>query len=161
MIFRMIAGTLLLLTPTFAAAGPLHIEAERMLLNHQSNQVEFSGHVLLSRDDFQLQCDKLTAYYREGKQQLEKAEAHGHVDMRQGTAHGEADNALLDQINGTLTLMGKAYIEQNGGRIEGETITHQMNQKQTIVTPEKDGRTRMILDSETPQPAASGTETQP
>jgi len=161
MILRLLAGTLVLLTPAFAAAGPLHIEAERMLVKHQLNQVEFSGHVVLSRDDFQLQCDKLTAHYREGKQQLEKAEAQGHVDMRQGSAHGEADNALLDQINGTLTLVGKAYIEQNGGRIEGETITHQMDQKQTLVTPEKDGRTRMILDSETPRPDASGTVTQP
>ncbi|HKI62539.1 MAG TPA: lipopolysaccharide transport periplasmic protein LptA [Mariprofundaceae bacterium] len=161
MIFRVLVTSVMLLVPVFASAGPMHITADRMVLNHRTNKVEFSGHVLLTRDDFRLKCDKLIAHYREGQDELEKAEAHGHVDMRQGTAHGEADNALLDQVGGTLTLMGKAYLEQNSGRIEGETITHRMNQNQTSVTPGKDGRTRMILDSEYPQSGAPDPAKQP
>jgi len=161
MIIRIFVSAVMLLIPVFVSAGPLHIEAERMQLNHRSNQVEFTGHVLLTQDDFHLQCDKLIAHYREGQEQLEKAEAHGHVEMRQGATHGEADNALLDQVSGTLTLMGKAYLEQSNGRIEGETITHLMNQKQTSVTPGKDGRTRMIFDSEDPDPSVPNSGKQP
>ncbi|MDX8407023.1 MAG: lipopolysaccharide transport periplasmic protein LptA [Mariprofundaceae bacterium] len=154
MMIRILSLAGILLAASMAHAGPLHIESRHMLLDHKMSQVEFAGQVLLTRDDFQLQCDKLIAHYIEGRQKLEKAEAYGHVRMQQGNAHGEANEALLDQGKGTLILMGDAFIEQNGSRIEGQTITHNMNQQRTTVIPDEHGRTRMILEStDEPSPA--------
>jgi len=141
--------------------GSLHIEAKKMLLLHQSNQVEFTGTVLLRRDDFELRCNKLIAHYRAGQQQLEKAEAFGEVRMHQGQTHGKADRAVLDQAKELLTLIGNASIEQNGSRIEGETITHNINQKQTMVSPVDGGRTRMLLESDEPQSGSPDSGTNP
>jgi len=154
MMIRVFSLALMMLAASMAHAGPLHIESRHMLLDHKASQVEFAGEVLLTRDDFRLQCDKLIAHYVQGRQKLEKAEAYGHVRMQQGNVHGEANEALLDQSKGTLTLKGDAFIEQNGSRIEGQTITHNMNQQQTTVTPDEHGRTRMILEStDEPSPA--------
>lgn len=150
--FRLLSVLALIVVPSLlpaaSHAGALHIEAKKMLLLHQSNRVEFTGSVVLQRDDFELRCNKLIAHYRSGRQQLEKAEAFGNVRMRQGKARGKANKALLDQAQGRLTLIGHAYLEQDGSRIEGETIAHNMNKKETLVTPAAGGRTRMLLESD-------------
>ncbi len=161
MIIRVLSLACMLLVPALTHAGALHIESRHMLLDHKKSQVKFTGQVLLTRDDFRLQCDKLIAHYREGHQQLEKAEAYGHIRMRRGNAYGESDEAMLDQIKGTLTLTGHAFIEQNGSRIEGKTITHQINRQQTTVTTGKHGRTRMILESSDSQPGPAAPDQQP
>lgn len=138
----------LLLAPALSQAGPLHIEADQMLLQHAQSRVEFTGHVRLSQDDFSLNCQRLIAYYAEGRQKLEKAEAFGEVRMQQGKAHGRADTAVLDQQQQTLTLIGHAFIEQDGNRIEGNRIVHRMGRQQTVVLPAEGGRTRMLLETD-------------
>ncbi len=137
-----------LMLPLPLQAGPLHIEADSMLLQHANSQVEFSGKVRLSRDDFTLSCDRLIGHYRKDRHEIEKAEAFGHVTMRQGKARGQSERAVLDQRNQTLTLIGHAFIEQGGSRIEGERIVHHIDRQQTLVTPKDQGRTRMLLDTD-------------
>ncbi len=156
-LFVLLGGACILAGPP-AHAEPLHIEAETMVLDHHSKRADFSGEVLLTRGDFRLRCDRLTARYRENSHQLEKATAYGHVRMRQGATHGTSDTAILDQRRGTLTLQGHAVIEKNGDRIEGATIIHRLQQQQTRVMPEKDGRTRIILESDdsSAQPPSDG-----
>ena len=137
---------MLSLLPANLWAGAVEIESEKMVFMHKTERAVFSNKVRLKRDDFQLHCDKLTAYYKDNK--LNQAVATGHVRLSQKEITGSSDKAILDQENNILTLIGNAVLEQPGGRIEGETITHNMNREETSVQSVKGGRTHMTIDSD-------------
>jgi len=117
-----------------------------MTFFHKTSQAEFVHNVHLKRDEFELRCDKLIAYYKEN--QLDHAEAFGNVKLKQGEITGSSEKAILDQAKGTLTLIGNAILQQQGSRVQGETIIHFIDQEKTIVQPKHGGRTRMVIESD-------------
>jgi len=127
-------------------AGTLSIQADAMALAHQRQRVEFTGSVRLQRDDFELYCDRLVAHYRERDHALERADAYGHVRMRQGGTHGTADKAHLDYRQDVLTLLGHAVVYQAKGRLEGETIVHDIRHRRTKVRAPSKGKARLIIE---------------
>ncbi|MFQ5344631.1 MAG: lipopolysaccharide transport periplasmic protein LptA [Mariprofundus sp.] len=141
LIFILITGLL----PGMLWAGTVQIESEKMTVYHKKNQVIFTSQVHLTRDDFELYCDRLVAYYTDND--LDRAEAFGNIRLRNGKVKGTSDKAVFHQSKGTLTLTGHAELEQDGSHIEGETIVHDMNSEKTIVTPAKGGRTHMTIES--------------
>ena len=126
-------------------AVTIQIESGKMILLHKSNQVEFTQDVHLIRDEFELFSDRLVAYYNDND--LERAEAFGNIKLFQGEVKGTADKAVLNQKKNTLTLIGHAVLEQNGNRLEGERIVHDLNLEKTLVFPAKGGRTHMTIES--------------
>lgn len=148
MIMRIILAMAALLAPSILWAGTMQVEAEKMIFFHKENRVEFTSNVHVKRDDFIMNCDRLVVHYSEGdSSQIEFADAFGHVTMIQGEKKGLADTARLDQKNNILTLKGNAVMEQPGGRIEGETIIHDMASEKTEVHPVKGGRTHMTVET--------------
>jgi len=148
MTFRIIIVSALLLLPHLLWAGTMQIEAEKMIFQHKDNKAEFTSNVQVKRDGFIMNCDRLVVNYSEGENpQVEFVDAFGHVTMVQGERKGHADTARLDQKKNTLTLKGNAVLEQPGGRIEGETIIHNMSSEKTEVHPVKGGRTHMTIET--------------
>ncbi len=143
-IFMLIIAIALL--PNQLWAGAVKIEAGKMTIYHKKNQVIFTQKVHLTRDDFELYCDRLVAYYTD--KDLDRAEAFGHIRLRNGKVKGTSDNAVFNQSKGTVTLTGNAVLEQDGSHVEGDRIVHDMNSDQTVVTPAKGGRTHMTIESE-------------
>jgi len=123
----------------------VQIEAGKMTLYHKKNKVVFTHNVHLTREDFELYCDRLVAYYTD--KNLDHADAFGHIRLRHGKAKGSSDKAVLNQAKGILTLSGNAVLEQDGNHVEGDQIVHDMNRNQTIVLPVKGGRTHMTIES--------------
>lgn len=136
----------LLLAPTLTCAAPMEIESSKMTFLHKIERAEFVEKVHVKRDDFELYCDRLLAYYKNNK--LDRAEAFGHIKLIQKDVTGTSDKAILDQKNNKITLIGNAVLEQAGGRVEGETIVHDMNLEKTVVHPAKGGRTHMTIESD-------------
>jgi len=130
-----------------AWAEPVTVQADHLDIWHDKQQALFAGNVHLKRDDFELLCDKLKVFYTEGSG-IERAEATGHVRMQQGDKHGRANKAALDNKRQILTLTGHAVMEQPGGRIEGETIIHNIRKKTTEVRQGKDGRVKLRIDAD-------------
>jgi len=133
------------LLPAQLWAGTVNIEAEKMTVYHKKDQVIFTTKVHLTRQDFELYCDRLIVYYTD--KNLDRAEAFGHIRMLHGKARGTSDKAVLNQRKNTVTLIGNAVLVQDGNRIEGETITHDMTKDKTVVLPAKGGRTHMTIES--------------
>jgi len=144
-VIRLLILAGLFLLPVQSWAGAMEIDAEKMIFLHKSEQAEFINNVHLKRDDFELRCDRLIAYYANNK--LDRAEAFGHIQLIQNNVTGRSEKAILDQKNNTLTLIGNAVLEQEGSRVEGETIVHDMNRDKTVVQPGKGGRTYMTIES--------------
>ena len=151
-VIRILAIVVLFLIPTQLWAGPMEIESDKMIFLHKSERAEFINKVHLKRDDFEIYCDRLLAYYKNNK--LDRAEAFGHIRLLQKDITGRSDRAILDQKNNILTLIGHAVLEQAGNRIEGETIVHDMAREKTVVQPDKGGRTHMTIDSDEPHTPA-------
>jgi len=143
---RTLMACLLCFCATQAWAGSIEIESGKMTFFHKTNQAVFIHNVHLKRDAFDLQCDKLIAYYKNN--QLDRAEAFGNIKLKQGEITGSSDKALLNQTKGKLTLIGNAILQQQGSRVQGETIIHFIDQEKTIVQPKTGGRTRMVIESD-------------
>jgi len=140
-IFMLLVGLL----PARLWAETVHIEAGKMTVYHKKNQVIFTQQVHLTRQDFELYCDRLVVYYTD--KDLDRAEAFGNIRLLHGKARGRSDKAVLNQSKNTLTLIGNAVLEQDGNRVEGEKIIHDMNKDKTVVLPAKGGRTHMTIES--------------
>jgi len=148
----------LLLLPTWAcAAGATTIEAKRFELHHGKRMAIFSGNVHLVREDFELYCDRLVAWYRQDVGHFDRAEASGHVRMRQGETVGEAEQAIFDQKKGEVVLLGNARITQAQGRVSGDKVVHNIERNTTRIAPES-GRATLHIDQpeQLRRPAAGG-----
>lgn len=137
---------LALLLPGLASAGSMEIESDKMVFYHKESRAEFLDKVHLIRDEFELRCDRLVTYSKENK--VERAEAFGNIRLKQGDITGSSNRAVLDQVKGTLTLIGDAVLEQAGSRVQGETIVHDLNREKTVVQPVKGGRTHIRIESD-------------
>lgn len=146
MMIRFLFSLIVALVPTILWAGTVQIESEKLTIMHKSNQATFTDHVHLTRDDFELYCDRLVAYYNE--HELDRAEAFGHIVLHQKDVKGTSDKAILNQHDHTMTLIGHAVLEQKGSKVQGETIVHNMKEEQTTVFPAKGGRTHMTIESD-------------
>ncbi len=132
-------------TPTKNKTGSIQIESEKLVILHKKNQAIFTKRVHLIRDDFELFADRLVAYYNDSD--LERAEAFGNIKLKQGDINGHSDKAILNQQTNTLTLIGNAVMQQQGNRLEGEKIIHDIKLEKTLVFPAKGGRTHMTIES--------------
>ncbi len=128
-----------------AWAGPIKVRADHLDIWQGKQQALFTGHVHLTRDDFELFCDKLRVFYTK-KSGIERGVATGHVRMRRGDKHGHSDKAELDNQDQILTLIGHAVMEQPGGRIEGATIIYHIREKTTEVRRGKGGQVKLRVD---------------
>lgn len=146
-----LAGLILgLVLPLQAIAEPVEIQARTMALNHAKATVEFKKDVRLVQGDFELHCDRLIGHYNAkggNASELQRADAYGHVTIRHNGTTGHADKAQLDNVKGQVVLIGHAVLEQEGRRIEGNEITHNLRQQNTAVNAEGGSRVRMTIES--------------
>lgn len=128
------------------AAGAVQIESEQMTVNHKKSQAEFKGGVHLIRDDFDLRCDRLLAYYKNNT--LQRAKAFGRVRMKQGDKRGASDKATFNQTTHILTLIGHASVEDKDGVVRGEKIQHNLDTEHTEVMQGDGERVRFTIESD-------------
>ncbi len=131
-----------------AHAATLTIQSDHLDVWDDKQQALFTGSVHLVRDDFELFSDSLRAFYKSEKEGggIDHALAIGHVRLLQGGKRGSADRALINNRKQIVTLKGHAVMEQEGGRIEGDIIVHDIVAKTTEVRQGKNGRVRLRID---------------
>lgn len=136
------------IVPASVSAATITIQSDHLDIWEGKHQALFTGHVHLVREDFELFCDKLRAFYRTGKGGggIDHAVATGHVRMIQGDKHGTADAAVIDNRKQLVTLRGHAVMEQGSSRVAGDTIVHNMITKTTEVIRGKTGRVKLRID---------------
>ncbi len=134
------------MTGSVWAAGAVQIESEQMTVNHLKSQAEFKGGVHLIRDDFELRCDRLLAFYKNNT--LQRAKAFGRVRMKQGSKRGASEKATFNQATHMLTLIGKASVEDKNGVVRGEKIQHNLETKHTQVMKGAGGRVKFTIEGD-------------
>jgi len=122
------------------------IESEQVTVDPLHSQAEFKGGVHLMRDNFDLRCDRLLAFYQNNE--LQRAEAFGRVRMQQEHKRGASNHATYNKKDDLLILIGKASVEDSDGVIRGEKIIHNLKTGNTQVMQGKGERVRMRIESE-------------
>ena len=140
----------LAMLPTVVLATTLTIKSDHLDIWEAKQEALFSGSVHLVREDFELFCDSLRVFYLSGKDGggIDHALAKGHVRIIQGGKEGLSDSAMIDNRKQVVTLLGNAVMLQEGGRVEGESIVHNMAAKTTEVKQGESGRVTLRIDDE-------------
>ena len=136
------------MVPTLALATTLTVKSDHLDIWEAKQEALFSGSVHLVREDFELFCDSLRVFYRSNNKGggIDHALATGHVRIIQGDKEGSSDSAIIDNRKQLVTLRGHAVMVQEGGRVEGESIVHNMASKTTEVTQGESGRVTLRID---------------
>jgi len=144
----LLVGLFVALLPTLALATTLTVKSDHLDIWEAKQEALFSGHVHLVREDFELFCDSLRVYYRDSKHGggIDHALATGHVRIIQGDKEGSSDSAIIDNRKQLVTLRGHAVMVQEGGRVEGESIVHNIASRTTEVTQGESGRVTLRID---------------
>jgi lipopolysaccharide transport protein LptA len=150
------------LLPALALATTLTIKSDHLDIWEAKQEALFSGHVHLVREDFELFSDSLHVFYRSGKDGggIDHALAKGHVRIIQGDKEGSSDSAIIDNRKQLVTLRGHAVMVQEGGRVEGESIVHNIAAKTTEVTQGESGRVTLRIDDLKAEADAAQAKTQ-
>jgi len=156
---------LLLGMPMHALATTVTVQSDHLDIWEQKQEALFTGNVHLIREDFELYCDSLRAFYKTGSagSGIDHALATGNVRMIQSDKQGTSDSAVIDNRKQIVTLRGNAEMVQEGGRVSGETIVHDLAAKTTEVTQGKGGRVSLRIDEKSMDalPAKDGAEQPP
>ncbi|MDQ6990753.1 MAG: lipopolysaccharide transport periplasmic protein LptA [Mariprofundaceae bacterium] len=128
------------------AEDAIQIESDHMHMSTQQNRATFTGSVLLTRNDFELRCDRLVVDYLNKK--IQHAVATGHVRMHQGAKHGVSDQAIFEQTTNQVTLIGHASVENEKGVLRGYKIIHDITQGDTEVLQEPGKRVRLHIETD-------------
>jgi len=125
------------------ATGAVEIESESMHMNSQKQQATFTGGVHLTRDNFELRCDRLVVDYL--KNEIQHATATGRVRMHQGVKHGVADRAVFEKKSNQVTLTGHASVEDEQGVVRGHQIIHHISSGDTQVLHQQGHRVQLHI----------------
>jgi len=134
--------------PAAVQAEAVTIQSDHLELWEDKQQALFTGSVHLVREDFEIFCDSLRAFYINGKEGggIDHALARGNVRIIHGDKQGKADTAMIDNRRQLVTLSGNAEMVQEGGRVTGETIVHDITARTTEVSQGESGRVTLSID---------------
>ncbi len=129
---------------------PIVITADTMKADRTTKTVVFKGDVE-AREDFLLCSDELRMEY-EGKNEVRKIDAIGHVRIYRASGVARAERAVYDRRVHTLLLTGNASVERCADTVRGGRITLYLDDDSALVEGLGSGRVkaRIIPESDCP-----------
>jgi lipopolysaccharide export system protein LptA len=127
---------LMVATPALAAppakTAPLDVQAERLELRQQDGVALFEGNVVVTQEDLELRCARLTARYRKDGEIAELVAAGG-VRVTRGTLKARAATATYRRAADTLTLTGDPQVDRGADRLRGKRIIFHLEARRMVV----------------------------
>ena len=107
--------------PAPEPAPSLRVTSRRAAWDLANRTVRFEGDVRASRGDVTLACAVLDVRFTD-PEALDRAEASGGVEVRQGAREARAERAVLDVPSGRIELTGSPWLREGGRRLAGDRI---------------------------------------
>lgn len=101
---------------------PVDIQSEQMTLDFDAGRVIFQGDVKVTQADFSLTAERITAFFGENAEDIEKIIAKGDVTIRKTDKMGWGQEAMYDRGKATVRLTGDPYLKQGKNYIKGTEI---------------------------------------
>lgn len=125
---------------------PVQITSDRLDFDYKNRRTVFHGNVEVIQGDVHLQTDVLTVDYTQvgDKQEIQAANAEGHVVMTQGPKKATGTHAVFDQTTRTVVLTGNAMLEEGSNQVSGDKIVvHPDDSKMEVISENR--RVKVIL----------------
>ena len=114
---------------------PIVIKSGHLRTDNKNKIAVFTINVVSKQGDVTIFSDKLTVYYADDKDEVEKIEAEGHVRVTQGNRVGIGEHGVYESKLGKITLSGgKPRVMQGSDTTTGKVITYYLDDEQSIVT---------------------------
>jgi lipopolysaccharide export system protein LptA len=112
---------------------PITLLADHATYNDKTGVTTYSGNVVIEQGTMKLQAASIVANLNKNKQ-ISTINANGspakfqqQLETNRGIARGEAKKILYNAETGILTLLGNAYLNQDGASLRGSTLKYSMN----------------------------------
>ncbi|WP_228703830.1 lipopolysaccharide transport periplasmic protein LptA [Acinetobacter larvae] len=112
---------------------PISLVADRATYNDKTGVTTYSGNVVIQQGTLKLQSASIVAQLNKDKQ-ISAVTATGapakfqqQQEGKKGLTRGEAQKITYNAESGIITLLGNAYIYQDGASFRGNTLKYSMN----------------------------------
>jgi lipopolysaccharide export system protein LptA len=103
---------------------PITIKSNEMAADDKGKTAIFTGKVVAKQGDITIYSNRLTIYYGEKKNDVEKIEADGNVRIIQENRIGTASHGVYESAKGRITLTGNPKVMQGTDTMSGNIITY-------------------------------------
>ena len=135
---------------------PIDIRSQGFEYFHEEKRTQFRGNVVVVQGDMTLKSDVLTVTWEDivptpassttTRQQIEQIIAEGHVEITSGERRATSRKAVFSETKRTVTLSGKAILQEGTNRITGEVVRIFLDEKRSVVQGGKGERqAHMVL----------------
>ena len=112
---------------------PISLVADKATYNDKTGYTTYTGNVIIEQGSMKLQADAVNAQLNKDRQ-ISMVTATGRparfqqkTDPNKGFAKGEGQKIVYNADTGILTLLGNAYVNQDGASVRGATLRYSMN----------------------------------
>ena len=135
---------------------PIDISSHGFEYFHEQKRTQFRGNVVVVQGDMTLKSDVLTVAWEDvvptpassttTRQQIKQIIAEGHVEITSGERRATSRKAVFSETKRTVTLSGKAILQEGTNRITGEVVRIFLDEKRSVVEGGKGERqAHMVL----------------
>lgn len=125
---------------------PITIKSNELSTDNKGRTALFTGKVVSKQGDVTIYSDKLTIYYGEKKEDVEKIEADGNVHIVQENRTGSASHAVYESKEGRITLTGgNPKVMQGSDTVTGKVIVYFVDEDKSIVSGAGDSRVEAVI----------------
>lgn len=148
------------LIPNLSSSSLLTITSKTMTVKNQENVAIFDGNVIVNKEDLTITADHVEIFFgpdgssptlpgsQFDNQAISKLHAWGNVILQQGTRRAESREAIYDQKDEKVTLLGEPVVYEKGYQVTGNKMTFFLKDNRSIV----EGSKVLIHPKELPKP---------
>lgn len=124
---------------------PIDIVSDTMEGFDKEKYVFFKGNVVAKQDDLYIYSDTMEAYMSTDTNEIDKANAKGHVRIIKQNRTATCKEAFFDNVKGEILLKGDAVVTSDKDRVEGDVVTYYVNEDRAVVTAEQSKKAKVTI----------------
>jgi lipopolysaccharide export system protein LptA len=133
--------------------GPISIRSEKMTAKNSDSRVVFEDNVVVTKGDLWMRADRMEVFFDpggvssksgppllfdpQGAQEIQRIVAVGNVSVKQGERRAKADQAIYDQREEKIVLIGSPEAWEKDYKVTGTKMTFFLKEQRSIVEQSK------------------------
>ncbi|MBW2520990.1 MAG: lipopolysaccharide transport periplasmic protein LptA [Deltaproteobacteria bacterium] len=128
---------------------PVEITADRLEANEALHSIVFIGNAEARQGDVTIYADRLTIFYQDKQNEIERVMAQGNVRIVQFDRIATGEKAEFFRNEGRIVLSGQPRVSEGNSFVEGQMITLFLNDKRSVVSGGDEGRVNAVFQPKT------------
>jgi lipopolysaccharide export system protein LptA len=140
---------------TQPAEEEIVVKSDSLEVDNKRKIVTFSGNVNASREDFTINCDKMSLHYEDTGEAQDEADPEVKIDRiiaigkvkisRADGGSATADKAIYYQKDEKVVLTGKPVVKQGQDLVQGAKITLFLKENRSVVEGGQGSKVKAVI----------------